>query len=620
MKEYSTPDFTKAKVTGGFWLKRQDAVCGESIPYTLVDEKFEKFLNPAEPGSRAWGGGIAKWIEAMSYMLRLRSNEQLRAKIEACIDEIARDQDEDGYIVNFFGRESQKLLYYTNHELYGLGHWIEAALAYRGATGSDRLLNITWKYVELADRVFRVEHSAPFDTPGHEEIELALYKLYRATEDERAMTLMRYFINKRGNNERIQPYPKFGTASHSQAHLPVREQRTAEGHAVRAVYLYCAMADMAAEDNDEGLKEACEALLDNIVNRRMYITGGIGSTYRAEAFTFDYDLMNRTAYTETCASIGLALFARRMFFLRPFGWYGDIVERALLNGTLSGISLDGASFFYENPLEVHPDIWYQNQELAQEREHMPDIARQRTFSCACCPPNIARIIMNISEFAISWSGDTLFLHQYMDFEAEIGAGRFVSQRTAYPFEGKIDTTLCSGEYAVACRIPGWAPTFRLAVNGTPVQAELRDGYASLRRRWEDGDVLSLELPLTVRCEEAHPAVHDDCGRLCVSRGPLVYCLEEKDNGRWLKDIAIAPDAVFAESYDETLEATVLTTEGTRRIWPDPKALYAPAGVARARVTVRFVPYFAWANRGEGEMIVWVQAGEGGTADEDRAGQ
>ncbi|MGI6172674.1 MAG: glycoside hydrolase family 127 protein [Christensenellales bacterium] len=603
-------------LTEGFWADRQ-RLSREASLWGIYDRfaetgRFDAIDCTYKEGDAIkphifWDSDVAKWIESAAYLLM----EQRDEKIERTIDDIARrykaQQWEDGYINSYFTpvEPHNRFTRYTDHELYCLGHLLEAAVAYAQATGKEDFLHTLLKYVDLVDRVFRVERYAGFDTPGHEEIELALYKVYLYTGDEKYLELMRYFVDARGTGKKDKTYDVFGTNKYSQAHLPVREQKTAEGHSVRAMYLYCAMADLVYQDDDEELCKACEELFFNTVHRRMYVTGGIGSSHVGEAFTFDYDLMNRTAYAETCASIGLALFARRMGYIEPKGEYADIAELALYNGMLSGISLDGVSYFYENPLEAHPKLFRQNQTYTKARDHMPDIRRKRVFDCSCCPPNLLRVIASMGDFAMSHTNGRLYVHQYFSSTADTPFGK-IEEETKYPYDGEIRFTLSgAGKYALCLRIPKWSKTYRISVNGETVAPQMEDGYAVIERDWQAGDTVALSLDMRVRLIYANPNVHENCGRVAVQKGPVVYCAEEADNGENLKDIAIFRDGFFETGFDETLGVPTISCDGARTQWED-GVLYSDEAPASVPVKVKLIPFFAWANREEGEMLVWLR--------------
>jgi len=616
MKKYTDIGISNVRLKGGFWQQWRDNARNKGLMSV-----YERFSETGRFGSLDfawkegmpdkphifWDSDIAKWLEAAAYLLMDRRDAAIEQLVDDCVEKIAAHQREDGYFNIYFDtvEPDARFTRYTDHELYDLGHLIEAAVAYYQATGKDRFMQLMVKYCELVDRVFRVEHSSGFDTPGHEEIELALFKLYRATEDERWLTLMRYFIDTRGNSSKDRTYEVFsGQNRYSQAHIPVREQTTAEGHSVRACYLYAGMADLAWQDDDAELKRACHALFENIAHRRMYVTGGVGSSHVGEAFTFDYDLMNRTAYAETCASLALALFARRMSRISPHGEYADVAETALYNGMLAGVSLDTTAFFYENPLEIHPDVIDFNETYPRAKDHMPIYRRKKVFDCSCCPPNVLRLIGAVEEFALTQAEDGIYIHHYMGIESDTGFGRLMME-TGYPFEGSVSVKPAPGSYAVALRIPGWCRKWSVKVNGEACECAPEDGYVRIRRDWAEGDRLVLDMDMPVRYVQAHPALHEDCGRVTVMRGPIVYCLEECDNGKWLKDVRICTGAAPEIVENAELGVPAVVIPSTRREWPESAPLYMDfESPVRREVPAYFIPYYAWANREPGEMLVW----------------
>ncbi len=604
------------RLTQGFWKNKREL--GRDVTLMSIYDRFAETgrfasLDFNHPNPHIfWDSDIAKWIESAAYLLEDRRDEAVEKLVDECVEKIALHQRPDGYFNIHFDtiEPAKRFSRYTDHELYDLGHLIEAAIAYKRATGKGKLLDICIKYVELVDRVFRVEHTAGFDTPGHEEIELALYKLYKETGEERFLTLMRYFIDTRGTSPRDNTYAGLGRNSYAQSHLPVREQTTAEGHSVRAMYLYCAMADLAWQDGDEGLKKACETLFGNVVNKRMYVTGGIGSSHVGEAFTFDYDLMNRTAYTETCASLALALFARRMLRIEPKGLYADIAELALYNGTLSGISVSGDSFFYENPLEIQPAVLKHNQYYVDARDYMPISQRVKVFDCSCCPPNLLRVIGSVADFAYGEDENTLYSHLFMGCEADTKFGK-ITQTTNYPYEGTVEYRMSEGakKFTLAVHLPAWAEDgYTLTLNGGLYEVNPTDGYLYITREWKPTDVLKLEMPFGARLMQANPAVHEDCGRVAVMRGPIVYCAEAVDNGRYVKDIAVSAEAEYTAEWCDELQAPILRTIGTRRMWPNGNPLYTARPVKRMHCEIVLIPYACFANRGESEMSVWLLEG------------
>ena len=411
--------------------------------------------------------------------------------------------------------------------------------------------------------------------------------------------------------------------AYNQAHLPVRQQEEAVGHAVRAVYLYSGMADVARLTGDESLFAACERLWENMTRKKMYITGGIGATHIGEAFSFNYDLPNDTAYAETCASIGLVFFARRMLQIKADSRYADVMERALYNGVLSGMALDGKSFFYVNPLESLPEACHKD-----ERKFHVKPVRQKWFGCACCPPNIARLVSSIASYAYTQSADTLYVHLYMGsvLECEFGGKKADIRITSgFPWNGKVSVELKleeKAEFTLALRIPGWCEGY--TVNGKPGAVEassateadgtVKDGYLYLHRTWRDGDRLELDFPMTVRIMEADSRVREDIGRAAVTRGPVVYCMEEADNGKDLYLCALPEETVAVEEKSDILGVPVVKVivDGLRREQePEEEQMQSELYHVRHRAKyeaakLTFVPYFAWANRGEGEMQVFVR--------------
>ena len=545
-----------------------------------------------------WDSDVAKWMEAVAYLLEKQPEPELERVVEDTIDEIERHQGADGYVNSYFtGVEPAKRWHDRwAHELYCAGHLMEAAVAWRRATGRDRFLKIMCRYADYIDRVFRQEKSACFATPGHEEIELALVKLYHATGEKKYLRLSRYFIDQRGRAPQDYEAEEWQRRM-NQSHLPCVEQETAEGHAVRACYLYSGMADIARECGDERLRAACEKLFDNIVQRRMYITGGIGSTHHMEAFTVDYDLPNETAYTETCAAIALCYFAQRMLLLSPERKYADVVERVLYNGFLASTSLNGREFFYSNPMELHIPRRYAHPSSA-EGDWLPAAQRVEVFSCSCCPPNIARFVASVGDYLYTQDEQGLFVHQYMGHCASIDGGT-LEMCTEYPLNGEIRIRAkgLAGK-KLRLRIPEWCDSFRL-----DVPYSLNKGYAAVSLG-EDME-LNLSLDMPPRLMEGHPRIADTAGKAALMRGPVVYCLEGVDNDGRLSDCFLALPGAFREEYRAEYGVPVIEAEGWRLAAPQEDWLYRPLQDAWSSQKLRFIPYFAFANRGESDMRVWI---------------
>ena len=459
--------FDKINITDGFWKARQDL--NKTVTVNAVWNRFsdtgriKAFEFKWKEGDDCkphifWDSDVAKWIESAAYIIHKSPDKELEDKIEWLIDRIEENQHSDGYFNLYYTlcEPGKRFTDRTCHELYCLGHLIEAAVAYYNATGKDRFIKILCKYLGLVEKVFVKENSAAFITPGHEEIELALFKLYNCTGNERWLELAMFFLDMRGTVPHDQSLYEGTHPKYSQSHLPVREQFEAEGHCVRACYLYSAMADAALMKNDEKLRLACEKIFDDIVNKKMYITGGLGSTHKGEAFTVAYDLPNETAYAETCAAISLAFFAQRMFILTGESKYADVIERVMYNGILSGISLDGISFFYVNPLEINL-INHTRHACVTNGDPLPITQRKEVFDCSCCPPNLTRFIASVGDYIYAQNDDAVFVNQFIASSYEEN-GQSISIATEYPSQGTVEIK-SSFNKAVAVRIPSWCSSF-----------------------------------------------------------------------------------------------------------------------------------------------------------------
>jgi DUF1680 family protein len=574
---------------------------------------------------------LAKWLEAVGYSLAIHPDPNLEQLADDAIDLIAEAQQEDGYLNTYFIiKEPDKR--WSNlvecHELYCAGHMIEAAVAYYQATGKRKLLDVMCRFVDLIDATFGKESDKLQGYCGHQEIELALVKLYQVTGEERYLQLSQYFIDERGAKPSyfLKEWEKRDRTSHwtagqsssldlsyNQSHLPVREQSEAVGHSVRAVYMYTAMADLAALTDDQGLIEACRRLWNNIVTKQMYLTGGIGSTAHGEAFTFDYDLPNDTIYAETCASIGLIFFAHRMLQIEAKSEYADVLERALYNNVIGSMSLDGKQYFYVNPLEVWPEASDKN----PTRRHVKAV-RQPWFGCSCCPPNVARLIASLGQYIYSTSVDTIYTHLYIGGEAQIelnGQSVKLEQETNYPWDGDIKLKLSlqgTQAFNLALRIPGWCKAFEVYINGEKLteKPNLVNGYLQLDRAWNNGDQIELKLVMEILRIQSHPKLRANAGKTAIQRGPLVYCLEEQDNGAILSTISLPANAELSAMFEPNLLGGTTTIEGFAQLdnttaWGD--ELYRTVQTSNRLHRIKAVPYFLWGNRTEGEMTVWIRS-------------
>ncbi len=598
-------NFSNTTLSNGFWKEKQDLI--RKVSFTEVEKRFrdtyrfKAFDFDWKEGDEFnphifWDSDIAKWIEAGAYLIKLKKDRKIEKKIDEVVDKIAKHQDDDGYF-NIYHQVIAKKRYFNrdNHELYCAGHLMEAAVAYYEATGKRKFLDCMCKYADYIERRFVIDRDTDFATPGHEEIELALVKLYHATNEKRYLNLAKFFVDERGQRDEHLGND-WSNSKYSQSHLPVREQKTAEGHSVRAVYLYCGMADVAYETGDKELLKACEALFENIVNKKMYITGGIGSSPDGEAFTIDYDLENVTAYAESCAALGLALFAHRMLKLENNSKYADVVERAIYNGFMSSTSLDGTSFFYENPLEILPYKHEVNVSLKNSKPRLPIMQRKRVFDCSCCPPNILRFVSSISNFLYTTDEDTVYVHQFMSGKTELVCGGkklTITQKTKYPENGKVKISVSGGDTRLAVRVPGWC---------TEYKGETENGYQYFDVK--DGEEIELNFKMKVKFIEARPEVIVDCNRFAVMRGPIVYCMEGVDNGDNIRDIRLDSRARFSYSKHKELGVPCLSVKAYRRKADENTPLYKERDMKFEKTEATLIPYYAFANRGATEMQVW----------------
>lgn len=568
---------------------------------------------------------LAKWLEAVAYFLARNKNETLQAQADWAIDLIAKAQEADGYLDTFFTLTAPDKKF-TNlaecHELYCAGHMMEAAVAYYKATGKRKLVDVMLRMAHLIDSKLGREAGKLPGYPGHEEIELALVKMYEVTGEEFLLNLAKYFIDERGQSPRyfeVELARNGGKAffdaltrggmhaygpAYFQTHLPIRKQKEFLGHAVRCMYMACGIVDVARETGDQTLLAAAKTLFENMRLRKMYVTGGIGSAVAGERFTAEYDLPNDSIYAETCASIGLVFFMRRMLQLEQDSKYADIMERALYNTCLASTSLDGKNYFYVNPLEVTPDIIHGNPGLSHVRP-----VRPQWFGCACCPPNLARMIAALGENIYCTTDDTVYLHLYIANETRLhvaGQDVRIAVETDYPNVLTAKVMPSAGKYAVALRIPDWSRDhFTLQVNGKDADYTMANGYAVIDTTWTDGDVISIAFHDVVMRVYANSNVKFDVGKVAIQYGPIVYCLEEADNGKNLPSLYLPRDAEFTKTWKpEKLGGIMeITAEGSRI--PASDALYTYSPLPAQPATLTFIPYYVWANRGENEMTVWV---------------
>lgn len=638
------PRIADVRIDGGFWGFYRDIVRDSVIPYqwkALNDDiagaapshcvanfRLAAQLNQTGRIDQPFTGNVfqdsdlAKWLEAVAYQLGIEPDPALEKLADDTIDLIAAAQEPDGYLDTYY-TVAQPDKKWTNlrdnHELYCAGHLIEAAVAYYETTGKRKLLDVMEKNVACIASVLGRELGQKKGYPGHPEIELALIRLYHATGKHQYLDLAEYFITERGQSPSyfeveasLRPQDRAWAAevirpmlAYYQADQPIVDQEQIRGHAVRALYLLAGVVDVAFETGNEQLMAAARRLWRNCVERQMYVTGGVGSTHHGEAFTFDYHLPNETVYAETCASIALIFAARRLLQIDPQAHFADVIERALYNTCIGGMQLDGTRFLYVNPLTVWPEA------SDKEPDHWhvtPE--RQAWFGCACCPPNLARLITSLGQYAYGMLDRKVFVHLFV-----AGTARFpiedqtvqISVETEYPVRGKIQLKKSGPDCELALRIPGWCRSYRLRLDGQAYAAEVRNGYAYVR--CPDGEQsIDLDLDMPVMRVYSHPAVPENIGRVALQRGPLVYCLEEADNGSQLWQVQLPVSAEISEQTEPDLLGGIVTlqADAIRLSVPSDTGLYlndqAPAAIP---TKLKWIPYYAWANRNRGEMMVWL---------------
>jgi len=590
------------RLTDNFWSPRMKLMQEVTLPlqYEILEQtqRINNFRRASGKISGDFVGfffndsDVYKWAEAVAYSLSYNKNEKLEKLLDDVIQEVKLAQDDDGYLDTYFTFE-KKQDRWTNlkdmHELYCAGHLIQSAVAHHRATGKTNLLDIAIKFADYIDSVFGPGKKE--GTPGHPEIEMALVELYRETGDKKYLNLAKFFIDERGKGI-------IGGGPYHIDHKPFRELDEIVGHAVRSLYLNCGVADLYMETGDKTLLDALERLWDNLVEKKMYITGGAGAREEGEAFGENYELPNETAYAETCASIANFMWNYRMLQVLPESRFADIMELCLYNGILSGISLDGKEYFYVNP-------------LADRGDHR----RQKWFACACCPPNIARTITSIPGYMYSVSSEGIWVHLYASNTCEFkinGSNVTVEEKTDYPWDGLIEFKIdAESEFTLFLRKPGWSKNFSIFLNRKEIQPTLEKGYITVRKRWEKGDTLKVNFPMEIEFLESHPKVKDNVGKVAIRRGPIIYCVEGVDN-LWgdVWDLEISKDTKLENEYRDILGGVVIFKGKGWINAPDSwKGLYLPTkDVDNLRKEVEFIaiPYYSWANREKGPMEVWIK--------------
>ncbi len=604
-----TVDFSKTRITGGFWKEKQDMLRETTVHavYNRFKEtgRFDAFRCDWQPGMLNqphvfWDSDVAKWIEGVSYLTKIKQEPQLEKIVDDVVDLIVQNQTEEGYYNSHFltADQDQVFCHRDLHELYTAGHLIEAAVAYYEATGKRKFLDAMCRFADYIEKRFKIDQDTPMRTPGHQEIELALVKLYRCTGEKRYLDLSKFFLDERATNET--PEDVRTNCYANQSYAPVRDQVEAYGHAVRAVYMYSGMADVAFESGTESFRNACEKIFDNIITKKMYITGGVGSTRCNEAFSENYDLSNLLSYCETCADIGLVFFATRMLKFEADSRYSDTIERIIYNAFMSSTSLDGKAFFYENPQEIIPYLHTREAKYGRSVTWSA-MERSEVFGCSCCPPNIVRFIPSIANLLYTTDDNTVYVHQFMESESEFevaGQKIKIKQKTNYPEDGKIKITVDGADIRLAVRIPWWAIA--------EYPGETKKGYAYFDVK--SGETKEFNFRMEAKLIEARPELVFDCGRYAVMRGPVVYCMEGVDNIENLRDVRLAADkkgkVKFKEERNKELSVPTLTAKAFRRRIEDDRPLYSEAHDSLMPIKATFIPYYAIANRGVTSMQIW----------------
>lgn len=598
MENYS---LDKLKVTEGFFydlLERNANVTVKSV-YRRFKEtgRFDALnLVKTEPAPHIfWDSDVAKWLEAAAYLLSRNPDEEIRAWYEQAVKAIVKNQREDGYFNSYFQIYEPDAIFSrrTEHELYCAGHLFEAGIAASQYLGDDRLLKFSEKFADYIYERFYVKKDTVFTTPGHEEIELALVKLYKHTEKEKYLTLARFFINERGQRDEDEYGKEENNHYISQSEMPLRKLAEAEGHAVRLIYLLCGMADVAVCDGDDELMSAVQKVTDDILNHKLYVTGGVGSSYAGEKFTVPYDLPNEFAYSETCASIALMLLADRLIKADGNVKHADLLERAFYNCVLAGVSLSGDKFFYVNPLEVNESKISYNEKIGIFKDKAPLIERVKVFFCSCCPPNVCRIIEQLPSYAFYHDENSLTVCQYMSVNLE---SEFVNAKmqSGFPYDGKVKLQLNSHgkRITVKLRKPAWCD--RKFDNET-------DGFLIFEGVYND-DFVEVEFPMKIKTVYPNPNIDDDANKIALSYGPLILCAEGVDNGA-LSGLSIGDSEKAKTTVDKNSPSVLkVTVPATEKIPSNELYGYEkPKTVSR---TITFIPYFAWANRGRNDMKIW----------------
>lgn len=620
--------FTSVKVTDTFWGQRLKASREVTIPlaFSKCEEtgRYENFVKAANPSATYQVGGLSfddtdvyKTIEGASYSMQTYPDKKLSKYIDSVLVIVAAAQEPDGYLFTsrtmnpkhpheWVGSKRWEKVEDLSHEFYNLGHMIEGAVAHYQATGKRNFLDIAIKYADCVEREIGDAPGKEIKVPGHQIAEMALAKLYLVTGQKKYLDLAKFFLDKRGYTSIKQEY--------SQSHKPVLEQNEAVGHAVRAAYMYSGMADVAALTGDSDYVRAIDNIWENVVSKKLYITGGIGARHHGEAFGDNYELPNLTAYNETCAAIGNVYWNHRLFLMHGDAKYYDVLERSLYNGLISGVSMDGGTFFYPNPLESDGEYKF-NQGACH---------RQPWFGCACCPSNLSRFIPSLPGYVYAIKNRDVYLNLFMSNTANLqieGKSVSLKQTTNYPWDGdvQVEVTKASGKaFNMMIRIPGWVrnevlpsdlysyadnkkTNYSVKINGESIQSSLAKGYLSIDRKWKKGDRIEIHFDMQPRMVKAHEKVKADKGRVSFERGPVVYCAEWPDNYAEIPSILLPekPEVEVVDKPDMLNGIKELKTQAQSL------SINEKGWLETRNVTLTLIPYYAWSHRGDGQMAVWL---------------
>ncbi|MFD1124068.1 glycoside hydrolase family 127 protein [Lentilactobacillus raoultii] len=656
MDQLTKLSINDVQITSKFWKHYRDLIAEDSVPFQwdMINDKGKMDVTNAKAagGAADHSGAIEnlkiaagrakghhfgypfqdtdvyKWLETVAYVLKYHFDQKMKDEADWTVDLIADAQDDDGYLSTYFQIDAPQRKFkrlQQSHELYSMGHYIEAGVAYYESTGSQKALEIAEKMAGCIDRHFGPEDGKIHGYDGHPEIELALSKLYEVTKNKTYLNLAKYFITERGRDLNFFKrqneadgidndfFPDLRTIGDRYyfADKPITEQKDAHGHAVRVLYFCTGLAHVARVEHDDKLLKAAKTIWQDIVKRQMYITGNVGQTATGEAFTYDYDLPNETDYGETCASVSMVFFNKQMLADQFAGQFGDVIEKEIFNGALSGIALDGKHYFYANPLEADPLA----SKLNPGKQHI-SLRRSSWFACACCPANITRLIASLDQYLYEIHDNVILSHQFIANDAHFNDGIEVKQDGNFPWDGHIDYAIENpkmDQFTFGIRIPNWSlDQYTVKVNGQAVDKQL-DNHILYLPISAKSTKISLELNMNVHLVRANTKVSADMMKVAVQRGPIVYCVEGVDNEEPLWRYVLGQKPSFKYQYQAHLLNGVgtLTTDDVYRIEDDPDdSLYTfdrPKGAQKSHL--QFIPYYAWANRAEKQMTVWLHQNE-----------